>query len=391
MTDAVESRIFDTHVCLVSQQATPNLSPVLDTSFRPQRVVMVVTPDMRQQAKWLEDVLRERCRIRVERLDVRDAWDMNALLAQLIEWIDLQGVGLSIALNVTGGTKPMAMAAQRAFDKAGLAVFYVHPTSDQVQWLAPGLPAFTLNNKLKLDDYLQAHGWKVLARPAPMVAGPELQRLTQRLVLGIAERASAIGRLNAIASDCERSHRLWYTLTEQDIADQRLTATLADFEDAAACEVDGRTLRFPDEAARFFCNGGWLEEYVAETVRKLPADAGVQDWAASLKVRSVGNNLKGQGGSNELDVAILAHNRLHLIECKTRNLQSEGSAADALYKLDALTALGGLKTTTLLVSYRGELAPGDRQRAKDLGIQTCVGSQLATLRGTLLKWIKTRT
>ena len=390
MTDAVEGRVFDTHVCLVSQQATPNLSPVLDASFRPKRVVMVVTPDMRQQAQWLEDVLRERCRTRVERLDVGDAWDMNGLLAQLIEWIDAQGVGPSIALNVTGGTKPMAMAAQQAFAMAGLAVFYVHPTSDQVQWLDPDLPAFALNNKLKLDDYLQAHGWKVLARPAPLVAGPELQRLTQELVLGIAERAGAIGRLNAIASDCERCHRLWYTLTEQDVADQRLTATLADFEDAAACKVEGRTLRFPDEAARFFCNGGWLEEYVAETVRTLPADAGVQDWAAGLKVRSVGNNLKGQGGSNELDVAVLAHNRLHLIECKTRNLQNEGSAADALYKLDALTALGGLKTTTLLVSYRGDLAPGDRQRAKDLGIQTCVGSQLATLRSTLLKWIKTR-
>jgi hypothetical protein len=213
MTDAVEGRVFDTHVCLVSQQATPNLTPVLDPSFRPERVVMVVTPDMRQQAQWLEDVLRERCRTRVERLEVGDAWDMNALLAQLIEWIDAQGVGPSIALNVTGGTKPMAMAAQQAFAMAGLAVFYVHPTSDQVQWLEAGAPAFALNNKLKLEDYLRAHGWKVLERPAPLRAGPELKRLAQELVLGIADRAGAIGRLNFLASECERLRRLSLTLT----------------------------------------------------------------------------------------------------------------------------------------------------------------------------------
>jgi hypothetical protein len=283
----------------------------------------------------------------------------------------------------------MAMAAQQAFAMAGLAVFYVHPTSDRVQWLEASAPAFDLNNKLKLEDHLQAHGWKVLERPAPLRAGPELQRLTQELVLGIADRAGAIGRLNSLASDCERLRRLSLTLTEHDLADPRLAAALTDFEDAGACMVEGNTLRFPNEAARFFCNGGWLEDYVAEAIRTLPAEAGVQDWAPGLKVRSLGNNLKGQGGSNELDVAVLAHNRLHLIECKTRNLRDEGSAADALYKLDALTALGGLKTTTLLVSYR-DLAPGDRQRAKDLGIQTCVGPQLATLRSTLLKWIKTR-
>lgn len=96
------------------------------------------------------------------------------------------------------------------------------------------------------------------------------------------------------------------------------------------------------------------------------------------------------GGSDELDVAILAHNRLHLVECKTRDLGDEGGAAGALYKLDALTSLGGLNTASLLVSYR-KLAAGERRLdSKDLGIQTCVGSQLANLRGTLIKWIKTR-
>ena len=389
MTGKAANGHFDTHVCLVSQQATPNLTPVLDPEFGPARLVMLVTPEMSQRAQWLESVLRSRTHVKVERIEVTDAWDMHGVLEQLIQWIDQQAPDASIALNVTGGTKPMAMAAQQAFAMAGLAVFYVHPTRDEVQWLEPRLPAFTLNNRLKLEDYLAAHGWSVLQRPPRRRPPAHLNALTQELVLGFDERARSIGLLNGYAQECERMGLLAITLDSRDADDTRFRATLGDFERAGACRVEGQQLHFSDEAARFFCKGGWLEDYAAEVVATLPADVGIQDWAAGVQVRSLANNLPGLGGSNELDVAILAHNRLHLVECKTRNLGDEGGAAGALYKLDALTSLGGLNTASLLVSYR-KLAAGERQRAKDLGIQTCVGSQLANLRGTLIKWIKTR-
>lgn len=35
----------DTHPCLVSAQATPNLLPVLDEAWRLRRVVLAATPD----------------------------------------------------------------------------------------------------------------------------------------------------------------------------------------------------------------------------------------------------------------------------------------------------------------------------------------------------------
>lgn len=36
MTGKAANGHFDTHVCLVSQQATPNLTPVLDPSLAPR-------------------------------------------------------------------------------------------------------------------------------------------------------------------------------------------------------------------------------------------------------------------------------------------------------------------------------------------------------------------
>jgi hypothetical protein len=166
MTEPGELQRFDTHLCLVSQQATPNLVPVLDAGFRPRRVVMVVTPDMRQRAQWLEDTLRPRAAVQVERIDVQDAWDMHGIIDTLVGWLDKQPADARIALNVTGGTKPMAMAAQQVFAMAGRPVFYLHQARAEVQWLEPRLPPRALANRLSLDDYLHAHGWEVLQRPA---------------------------------------------------------------------------------------------------------------------------------------------------------------------------------------------------------------------------------
>ena len=43
-----------THLYLVSAQATPNLTPALDSQVAPRRVILLVSPDMHLRADWLE-------------------------------------------------------------------------------------------------------------------------------------------------------------------------------------------------------------------------------------------------------------------------------------------------------------------------------------------------
>jgi hypothetical protein len=372
-------------VCLVSAQATPNLTPLLDPAFAPRRVVMVVSPDMRERARWLAEVVRPRG-IAVEEIAVPDAWDMHDVCDRLVEWLDAQGADLPVALNVTGGTKPMAMAAQQAFAMAGLPVFYVHQERDEVLWLTPRHAPVPLKGGLKLEPYLHAHGWQVLERPPLPQVTPALRQLTGELVLQVGSLEQVLGRLNWYAHQCDVQRSLEVELDARDLSHPGFTALLDKFEAAGACALAGRRLRFPDEAARFFCNGGWLEVHVAAVLGDIRVRAGVQDLAAGLKVRSLDNRLRGDAGSNELDVAFLARNRLHIVECKTRSFRERHSAAEAVYKLDALSALGGLNTRGMLVSYR-PLSDGDRQRAADLRIRTVVGSAVANLRDELLRWI----
>ena len=47
----------DVHMCLISGQATPNLTPLLSPDFMPRKVVMLVSEDMRERARWLLELL----------------------------------------------------------------------------------------------------------------------------------------------------------------------------------------------------------------------------------------------------------------------------------------------------------------------------------------------
>ena len=115
---------FDVHVCLVSNQPTPNFVPVLSPEFRPQEVVLVVTPQMAQQAEALAKVMKERCQVKVHQLKVDSEYDVAAIgerLFELLVNIDKD----KVALNVTGGTKLMAIGAYGVFRDAGYASFYL--------------------------------------------------------------------------------------------------------------------------------------------------------------------------------------------------------------------------------------------------------------------------
>jgi len=377
----------DIHVCLISQQATPNLTPLLDPSFAPRQVVMLVSAEMRERARWLADVIKPRG-ISVQTLEVSDPWDMQALVGELLIWLDKLDSESTVALNVTGGTKPMAMAAQQAFAIADRPVFYVHQAHDEVMWLTPDKrPARALVNRLKLEDYLHAHGWQVINRPPPPARSEPFRRLTDELAMQVGSLAPALGTLNWYAQRCHQEQRLEIALEKSDAAKPGFVALLQKFSAAGACTERGGRLSFPNEDARFFCNGGWLEHHVHGVLAGIKARTGaIQDLAMGLKVRSLDNRLKGNAGSNELDLAFLAHNRLHIVECKTRSFGEHDSSADAVYKLDALTALGGLNTQAMLVSYR-ELQDGDRQRAHDLRIQTVVGGGINNLEQLLLRWM----
>lgn len=372
-----------THLCLVSAQPLPNVVPLLDPAMGVQRAVLTVTPDMAERADWLEAVLRPRG-IRVERLELGDAWDYEQTQTRILEWLEREGEG-GVVLNATGGTKLMSMAAYEAFRAYELPIFYVHPRDDRVIWLQPEeLGGQELADRLRLEAFLQVHGAAVEGKPRRSVPEYADLDLAGTLVERLEDFAAPLGTLNWLAGqagsagECPRLEKEY----------PRLLDLLDLFEARGKLRYRDGHIGFPDEDARFFVNGGWIEAWVFDQVRQLRKnDPAIQDIAYAVNVQ---RTRRGRQVPNELDVVILRNNRLHIIECKTRRFRDEGEdspGAEALYKLDILRDLmGGLQARAMLVSYR-DLPDHDRTRAADLGIHVCAGSQLRRLAEKLREFL----
>ena len=177
-------------------------------------------------------------------------------------------------------------------------------------------------------------------------------------------------------------------MDDRQAADPQLAELIDRFGAAGYVSREGDRLIFPGEDERFFVNGGWLELYVFDRLQHLRGELrAMQDLGRNVRVE---RDTRSGAIPNELDVAVLAENRLYLVECKTRQWHggANGPGAESLFKLEALTdLLGGLQARGMLVSYQ-DLPDHDRRRAADLRIGVCAGPQIQRLGELLKKWIR---
>lgn len=370
------------HLMLVSAQAAPNLLPALDPAMKPREAVLLVSKKMELRAKALYDVLSE-VGIKTQTVTLPDEHNMAALENILMD-VATQREGQSIALNVTGGNKLMALAAQAVAQAAGWPIFYVDVDTDQIIWLDKTRPSQALSQQLRINHYLRGYGFTLtegLDKPQPSAA---YQSLLQDLVLNVGSLEEPIGQLNWLGQQAESEGRLSVKLSHRQLDSRSLEALLRKFEAAKVLKMSGDTLSYFSEDARFFAKGGWLEHHVYQTVCQVTGDLAIRDKAANLVVQDASSQ------KNEIDVAFMAHNRLFAIECKTARMDSPDSqkANDTLYKLaENCRRIGGIGTRGMLATYR-PLRDSELRLAKALSIEVVAGATLARLGERLKQWVR---
>ncbi len=105
-----------------------------------------------------------------------------------------------IALNATGGTKPMSIAAYEAFRAYELPIFYIHPEHDRLIWLHPRTaPRSTSPTGCGSTPSCSrmARVWR-LRRNRPIPASR--QALNDWLVANVQRLAQPLGTLNWLAN-----------------------------------------------------------------------------------------------------------------------------------------------------------------------------------------------
>lgn len=376
------------HVCLVGADPVANLTPALDPALAPREVVLVVPDGFEQQATWSQKVLEPRG-ITVTRWPVGDPYDIVTTRERIFELV-AEREDSRPALNASGGARPLSLAAYEVFRQLDLPVFYVHPSTDDLVFLShpdhpdDGTPSRQIADRLKLDAYLAAHGARIESTGPAVGVPADLRALCADLVAQAEEITRPISTLNYLAGTAEGSLYSESLGPGLRTADD-LQALIRRFERAGCLARAGDRLVFPDEERRFFVQGGWLEAHVYGALVGLrSARPTLQDLARGVQIaRSVG----ASAVRNEIDVAFLADNRLHVIECKTACLERGDAGTAALYKLDSLAdLLGGAHGRAMLVSFR-PLEGYQKRRATELGIEVVAGRALASLEQRLLDWI----
>lgn len=369
-------------ICLVSGQTIPSLVPLLDPQLATTEVILAATADMGEQALRLQSVLKAQG-LRCNQLHLPDPFDMQ----QLRDCFDRVAKQHSdIVANVTGGTKPMSIAAHASFSAHGHGVFYFRPDGSQIQWLHPlSRASHTSTPPLSLKTFFAAHGVQLveLNRDPPAQNHGQAAAALLRAVLG---RPELIQLLNRYANSLEGNANATLNARQRD----QLGPVFEILCRHGMAHGDRRQPTFKTHQESVFARGGWLEEYVFLLVKRLCSQiSGVQDLAMNVKIH---HGKDGQiNNPNELDVVLLRNNTLYVIECKTVRFSSKPhEAKNIIYQLDSIIrVIGGQYARAMLLSS-DEIGKGNSERAQQYRINVQAGDDLARLEATLADFLQAK-
>lgn len=373
------------HVGIIDQDPIRLITPLLDNRALSKHIIFIGVPDQEPQYLRLESVLKKR-HIQSEFFTIPDVVD-TAALKQSIQQLaqQLHQRGEEIRLNASCGQRHRLLSVYEVFRTYEWPIFVIEPNSDHLCWLYPdGREEIQVEDRIKIADYLTIFGARSEFNDPELSDSlrKQLHQLGQRWANQALELGPGLATLNYLATTCRKEQQLDVALSEKQQGYRELNMLITDLVDAHMATYHNGVLTFVSEEARRFANGEWLETLVYSTVLKIQQHTPtIQDLSMNVQVyREIGE----REVRNELDVATVVNNKLHIIECKTKGMRDDGD--DTLYKLDTLRdLLGGLQARAMLVSFR-PLRYNDITRAEDLGLALIGPEELKDLENHLKQW-----
>ena len=367
-------------LCLLSKQHVPNLLSV--HHYKPDQLVLVASRAMSDghiDQYFLKALklggLDYDARHRVE--PVAAEYDLAAIRNALEAAVKQFPADAEWIVNLTGGTKPMSIAAYEFFkDRDGSKLIYTHATRPgRFLDMRGGPTEDETTHRLSIKEFLAGYGFE-LTKPEPRLAeaeerarawAPSARLLARRAgetdVLDLNDEERDLARRKGIKLDASR-----FNLPCDELRDEWLAAS--------------KTVELDRHQAEFL-TGGWLEVFFWDLLSRRAGALGIWDVRLGLIVRS-----REGGVANELDVAFMHNHGLSVIECKT-GFQDNRDVADALYKVEAVVGQFGaglvrshLATTGAnVLNERGELKEHLRERAAIYNCQILTRDQIRELAG----------
>ena len=149
-------------LCLLSAQHVPNFLSI--HHFKPGRLVLVETSQMKQN-KSADNLLHA---LKLSHLDYSDRYDIESLKSEdeleavrkVLDQAYNKYPSAEWIANVTGGTKPMSIAAYEFFKEKAAQVVYTNVAEPNVFMDLKDNAKETGQHKITIEEFLTGYGFK---------------------------------------------------------------------------------------------------------------------------------------------------------------------------------------------------------------------------------------
>lgn len=373
-----------THLCLLNEDPSAILSPIVDQYIPSQKLVIASTVHFRKFAERVINLARRRG-FRAEHRILPDTYFTEELKEAFHNiFSELDDVDNEVWFNATNGHRVQSLCAFEAARDFDIPTYVVNRTNDSLYWIHPARKEpVQIQDKLQLKEYVELYESSLISKEGLSNIQNKHKAVGEYLVKQSSICAKALSHLNYLATASNGNEYISPSMNAAQMVDADFQKLLYYLHEMGLIKHLGKRISFINKDNRFFCNGGWLEEYTSSVVRELAVELKtIQDTAHNAVLQ---RNFGSKYVKNEIDVAALVNNKLHIIECKTNRL-TQNSGTNTLYKLDSINdVVGGVRGRAALISYF-PLSDSEKLRAHELSIRVIDTAQLTNLKHHLRIW-----
>ena len=372
-------------LCLLSDQHVPNLLSV--HHYLPDRLILVESTAM-QRKKAAFNFLRA---LRAGGLDyeteerysappLEDVNDLSVIRNCLKQEYARYPSDEWIA-NVTGGMKPMSIAAYEFFKALGARVIYIDVAKpDTILSLDGGTPELC-QHELKIPEFVAGYGFEASKSDEVIGQGEKRAETWWPCARAIAQHAPDSNLLQTA------SREEWRQAREKGLQLQRRHLTGLPAEVQSSLEqcfglvaTSGSLAGKIDKYAGKFLTGEWLEQFVWCLLHQHAKLLGLNDV-------HLGVEAKRGNAATDFDVAFIRRHALGAVECKSGSQEHGDDPNAPLDKLEArMQQFRALRVNPILVTTskqilddNGEVKPTFATRASIYGCRLVTLRQIQSL------------
>lgn len=337
-----------TIVSIISEQTIPNYLFIKEMFHPGDQLLFISSKKMSNRIEWIEITLKwSLCDPRHVVLENDgDEEDWASMSTQIEKALSK---GEEYLVNLTGGTKYMALAVQSVFTHYKSRFYYIPYPQNRIL-SANELESKPIDHRVSVEEYVHLYNQPLKAAHEPIMPKAYTEKFFQLFLAGWEKEIwEIIDKLRAY-----RDAKKCIPIEEIESADDgklpRIEGLKA-FLDQISFENDGTLSKYQAQ----YLTGGWFEECIYHRIKDM------------LNPKDIMLGPKTTSTNNDLDVVFTLGNKLYVVECKT-GVEGRGMLNEIVYKASALKEnLLGLSARSFIFSL-GQDNEMWSQAAKNMGI-----------------------